>query len=60
MNSRELISKLQEMGWHQVRCKGSHHQFKHDNNPHLITVKHPEKDIPIGTLRSIQKIAGLK
>lgn len=37
-----------------------HHQFKNENNPQLITVPHPDKDIPTGTLRSILKIAGLK
>ena len=60
MNSTELISKLEDEGWFQVRCKGSHHQFKHKSNPLLITVKHPQKDIPIGTLKDILKKAGLK
>ena len=60
MHSRDLIKLLESRGWKLVRIKGSHHQFKHENNPHLITVPHPDKDIPTGTLRSILKIAGLK
>jgi predicted RNA binding protein YcfA (HicA-like mRNA interferase family) len=28
--------------------------------PGLVTVKHPAKDIPIGTLKSIEKQAGIK
>jgi predicted RNA binding protein YcfA (HicA-like mRNA interferase family) len=59
MNSSELIKKLEELGWREVRCKGSHHHFRNENSPLLITVKHPEKDIPIGTLRDILK-KGLK
>ena len=32
--------------------KGSHHQLKHADG-RLVTVAHPRKDIPIGTLRNI-------
>ena len=40
-------------GWYLVRVKGSHHQFKH-NEKGLVTVKHPQKDIPLPTLKSIK------
>jgi predicted RNA binding protein YcfA (HicA-like mRNA interferase family) len=36
--------------------KGSHHQFKHADG-RLVTVAHPRKDIPIGTLRNIFRVA---
>ncbi len=39
---------------------GSHHQFKHPAKPGLVTVKHPDSDIPAGTLHSIKKQAGWK
>jgi len=58
MNSRLVIKKLEQEGWILSRVRGSHHQFKHPTRPGLITVKHPDKDIPIGTLRSIHKQAG--
>ena len=57
MNSRLVIKQLEQNGWVLSRVKGSHHQFKHPTKPGLVTVKHPDKDIPVGTLRSIQKQA---
>jgi predicted RNA binding protein YcfA (HicA-like mRNA interferase family) len=60
MNSREIIARLTAEGWHRVGQKGSHVQFKHPTKPGRVTVPHPEKDIPIGTLRSIEKQAGIK
>ena len=60
MDSRSLIKKLEADGWVLVRVKGSHHQFKHPTKPGLVTVKHPDGDIPAGTLHSIRKQAGWK
>ena len=53
-----LIKQLEADGWYLARVKGSHHQFKHPSKPGLVTVKHPDSDIPAGTLRSIEKQAG--
>jgi len=58
--SREIIAKLLADGWQRVGQKGSHVQFKHPVKPGRVTVPHPEKDIPVGTLRSIEKQAGIK
>lgn len=60
MESRTVIRMIEERGWKLVRIKGSHHQFKHPEIRELITVPHPDKDVPKGTLRNILKIAGLK
>ena len=60
MNSKEIIRRLEAEGWILVRVKGSHHQFKHPTKPGRVTVKHPDSDIPTGTLRSIQKQVGWK
>ncbi|HSD36071.1 MAG TPA: type II toxin-antitoxin system HicA family toxin [Rhodocyclaceae bacterium] len=60
MKSGELIRMLEEDGWKQVRTKGSHHHFKHPNKPNLVTVPHPKKDLPVGTINSILRDAGLK
>lgn len=60
MNSKELIRMLEIDGWVLKRIRGSHHQFKHPERPGLVTVPHPEKDLPKGTINSIKKQAGLK
>lgn len=59
MDSRSIISALEADGWYQVGQKGSHRQFKHPTKPGRVTVPHPTKDMPKGTLRSIAKQAGL-
>lgn len=59
-SSREIIKILEEDGWYLVNTVGSHHQFKHPTKPGRVTVKHPDKDIPIGTLKSIERQSGLK
>lgn len=60
MHSKSLIQMLEADGWRQIRIKGSHHHFKHPTKPGLVTVPHPNKDLPIGTVNSIKKQAGLK
>ena len=59
-SSREIIKLLEEDGWYLVKTVGSHHQFKHPTKPGRVTIKHPDKDIPIGTLKSIERQSGLK
>lgn len=59
MQSRELIKELEAAGWALQRVTGSHHIFTHPNYPHSVPVPHPKKDLPIGTVRSIRKRAGL-
>lgn len=53
MNSSALIRMLEQDGWELVRTKGSHHHFKHPRKQGLVTVPHPKKDLPLGTVRSI-------
>ena len=60
MRSREVITALERAGWREVARRGSHVQFKHPGRAGRVTVPHPERDIPIGTLRSIEKQSGLK
>jgi len=59
MDSRSLIKELEEDGWSLVRVTGSHHHFRHPSKPGTVTVPHPERDIPVGTERSIRRQAGL-
>jgi len=51
---------LQKDGWREVNHEGSHKQFKHPTKRGRVTVPHPKRDIPIGTLKSIEKLAGLR
>ena len=59
MNSREVISVLEADGWVEVARRGSHAQFKHPAKPGRVTVPHPKRDLPVGTLRSIERQSGL-
>ncbi|UCI06262.1 type II toxin-antitoxin system HicA family toxin [Mesorhizobium sp. B1-1-8] len=60
MKSADVIDSLLADGWFEVGRKGSHAQFKHRRKPGRVTVPHPKRDIPIGTLKSIEKQSGLK
>ncbi|MBC7103802.1 MAG: type II toxin-antitoxin system HicA family toxin [Parvibaculum sp.] len=60
MKSGDAIKALEADGWVEVAQAGSHKQFKHSTKPGRVTVPHPKKDLPIGTLRSIEKQSGLK
>lgn len=60
MNSREIIKALTKDGWVKVSQAGDHVQFKHPIKPGRVTVTHPRKDFPIGTLKSIERQSGLK
>jgi predicted RNA binding protein YcfA (HicA-like mRNA interferase family) len=58
---REILRRITDDGWVQVRQKGSHRQFKHPVKPGLVTIAgHPGDDVAPGTLNSIMKQAGLK
>ena len=59
-SSREVIAIIEADGWYEVSCVGDHHQFKHPEKKGRVTITHPQKDIPIGTLKSIEKQAGVK
>lgn len=58
-SSREVIKLLTADGWYEVACDGDHHQFKHPTKKGRVTVTHPRKDIPIGTLKSISRQSGV-
>ncbi len=59
-SSRDVIRLLKNDGWYEVNCVGDHHQFKHPTKSGRVTLTHPKKDIPLGTLKSIEKQSGLK
>ena len=60
MKSGALMKLIKEEGWQLARIRGSPHHYKHPSRSGLVTVPHPKKDIPIGTVKSILKQAGIK
>jgi predicted RNA binding protein YcfA (HicA-like mRNA interferase family) len=60
VDSRDLIKELQKHGWYEVKQVGSHKQFKHATKKGRVSVPHPKRDIPIGTLKSIERQCGIK
>ncbi len=59
-SSREIIELLKADGWYLCKTVGDHHSFKHPTKPGKVTVPHPNKDLPVGTLKSIAKQAGIQ
>jgi len=55
MDSLAVIKKLKKKGWVHVRTAGSHCIFEHPDFLEIVTVPHPKRDFPVGTLRSILK-----
>lgn len=55
-NSRKIIRKLTDDGFELVKIVGSHHKFRKGSL--TVTVPHPKKDLPKGTVRSIYRQAG--
>jgi predicted RNA binding protein YcfA (HicA-like mRNA interferase family) len=61
MRVRDAIELIEEDGWHLVRTRGSHRQYKHPSKPGLVTIPGKlSKDLPSGLQRSILKQAGLE
>ena len=59
LNSKEIIKIIEADGSQLVRVTGSHHHFKHPVKKGLVTVPHPKRTLPVGTIKNIMKQAGL-
>jgi predicted RNA binding protein YcfA (HicA-like mRNA interferase family) len=59
-SSKDLMKMIEDDGWVLVRVRGSHHHYRHPVKPGVTTIKHPEKDTPLGTAHNILRQAGLK
>ena len=58
---RDLTRIIEADGWRHVRTTGSHRHFKHGTRPNVVTVPGAAgDDVPIGTLKSILRAAGLE
>lgn len=51
ISSRQVIRVLEKHGFVLKRIKGSHHHYI--SGGILVSVPHPKKDLPSGTLNSI-------
>jgi predicted RNA binding protein YcfA (HicA-like mRNA interferase family) len=60
LSSKKIIAALIADGWVQVHQKRSHVQFRHPRKLGRVTVPHPKKDLPLGTIRSIEQQSGVK
>lgn len=61
MKVRDIVRLIEGAGWKQVRVRGSHRQFRHDDRGGLVTIPGKDgDDVAAGTLNSILKQAGLK
>ncbi len=63
MKFRDAIKLLEGDGWCLERTAGSHMQFRHPQKPGTVTVPGGGKlgsEVPLGTLNSLLKQAGLK
>ena len=59
MSSKDLMKLLKKDGWYLDRVNGSHYHFRHPSKKGLVTLPHPRKDLPVKTIESIFKQAGL-
>jgi predicted RNA binding protein YcfA (HicA-like mRNA interferase family) len=60
MKSIEIIRALKQNGWVHDRTRGSHHIFVDPKTGHVAVVPHPKRDLPIGTVKSLERSTGLK
>ncbi|MBK8501307.1 MAG: type II toxin-antitoxin system HicA family toxin [Saprospiraceae bacterium] len=60
MKAKELEKLVLEGGWYEIRQRGSHRIYKHNEIRGIVVIPfHGSKDLPKGTERSILKKAGL-
>jgi predicted RNA binding protein YcfA (HicA-like mRNA interferase family) len=58
---RDLMKRLHDDGWRQVRMRGDHRVLKHPTKPGIVVVPgHPGDDLAIGTLKDVWKQAQLE
>ena len=53
MTFKNLIRKIQKLGFQQVRQKGSHIRFAHPDGRKTTIPDHGDKDVPKGLLSKI-------
>jgi predicted RNA binding protein YcfA (HicA-like mRNA interferase family) len=56
--SRELVKLAEQHGWKLVSIRGDHHNFKHSESRYIVTIVHPQKDVPVG--RAVDTVKKIK
>ncbi|MEH2065556.1 MAG: type II toxin-antitoxin system HicA family toxin [Nostoc sp.] len=60
VSGKALCKILQRQGWELKRITGSHHIYTKEGFDVILSIPvHSNRDLPIGTLKSIMKDAGL-
>lgn len=59
LKPREVVAILENLGFHAVRQKGSHKQFRHSDGRRTTVPFHSGRDISPILLRQIAKDIGL-
>ncbi len=60
MTYRQIDNYISKHGWTEVRSKGSHHIYRDATGRSTVLVYHGKRDIPIGTIKSIERQTGLR
>ncbi len=60
MDGRTVIKKLQLHGFKCVRIHGSHYIMSNGKTAPFPVPVHGNRDLKIGTLKSIEKMSGIK
>jgi predicted RNA binding protein YcfA (HicA-like mRNA interferase family) len=60
MKVRELLKILHDDGWFEVEQHGSHIQLKHATKKGRVTAPNHKGDVPVKTVHSALKQAGLR
>lgn len=59
MNGNDILRRLKDEGWRQIRIRGSHHLMEKDGKTIPIPV-HGSKEIGKGLLAEIERQTGVK
>lgn len=59
MNTKEIIKILKENGFIKKSQKGSYEKYIKDDKTVIVPI-HGKKDVPIGTIKSIEIQSGVK
>lgn len=59
MNAKQVLKKLKQEGFEKVSQKGSHIKLSNGKRTAIVP-SHGAKELPLGTLISIEKQSGIK
>ena len=60
MDSREIIRALERAGLRTLRTRGSHVILNRADGQGIVVVPHPKRDVPLGTVKAIERQSGVK